>query len=388
MTPRASRTRSAAAPGRRSSGGLTKDTDLVTARHRRRTDFDLFSNLTGLCPRLRGDEPTGDPLPGGRSQAPAPTRCCGTPRRIKARVAATIRGIRSARPTPASWSSTTRGSRRPRAACPRLLPLADGDYRWAARRQRPPERLGARRRRPDRRRVRRPVRRQRRPRRSAPTDPWVNGRKTRAGHRAGLSPAGRASSARSADLGAVVESADPPASTAGSARDRRRTKRRRTQARGLPPGPLPFPLPFARSRCRDRCPGGCRSVAAGCRVRGAGSAGSAAGAGSGAGRVVLGRRVRGRGRRGCGRDRLPRWCGASVARSAPGWARPRSPRPPTARSTRWPVRRGSSEGVSPAGANEHPPRRPRRTAPCRRRPARRRSRRARPTRRADCAFRT
>ena len=111
--------------------GLTKNTDLVTLGIGG-NDFDLFSNLTGLCPRLRGNEPTGNPCQEafGDSGTDTLLRDAGG---IKARVAATIRGIRQRAPrarvvvvdypriVPAAGS------------CPRLLPLADGDYRWAAR---------------------------------------------------------------------------------------------------------------------------------------------------------------------------------------------------------------------------------------------------------------
>ena len=111
--------------------GLSRDTDLVTLGIGG-NDFDLFSNLTGLCPRLRGTEPSGNPC----QQAFASTGADALLRdagRIKARVAATIRGIQQRAPQARvvvvdyPRIAPTTGS------CPRRLPLADGDYRWAAR---------------------------------------------------------------------------------------------------------------------------------------------------------------------------------------------------------------------------------------------------------------
>ena len=111
--------------------GLTRDTDLVTLGIGG-NDFDVFSNLTGLCPRLRPSDPTGNPCQQVYSSSGTDTllRDAG---RIKARVAGVIRGIRKRAPEarivvvdyPRVVPTT--------GTCPRRLPLADGDYRWAAR---------------------------------------------------------------------------------------------------------------------------------------------------------------------------------------------------------------------------------------------------------------
>ncbi len=111
--------------------GLTEDTDLVTLGIGG-NDFDLFSNLTGLCPRLRGTEPTGNPCQQtfGSTGADTLLRDAG---RIEARVAATIRGIRAQAPRARIVVVDYPRIVPTAGSCPRLLPLADGDYRWAAR---------------------------------------------------------------------------------------------------------------------------------------------------------------------------------------------------------------------------------------------------------------
>ncbi len=110
--------------------GLTRDTDLVTLGIGG-NDFDVFGNLTGLCPRLRPSDPTGNPCQQTYSSTGTDTllRDAG---RIKARVAGVIRGIRKRAPEarivvvdyPRVVPTT--------GTCPQRLPLADGDYRWAA----------------------------------------------------------------------------------------------------------------------------------------------------------------------------------------------------------------------------------------------------------------
>ena len=111
--------------------GLTEDTDLVTLGIGG-NDFDLFSNLTGLCPRLRGTAPAGNPCQRSFASTGTDTllRDAG---RIRARVAGVVRGIRRRSPEarivvvdyPRIVPTT--------GSCPRLLPLAGGDYAWAAR---------------------------------------------------------------------------------------------------------------------------------------------------------------------------------------------------------------------------------------------------------------
>jgi hypothetical protein len=110
--------------------GLTKDTDLVTLGIGG-NDFDLFSNLTGLCPRLRGTDPSGNPCQ--RTYAAGGTdTLLRDARRIQGRVAAVIRGVHRRAPDARivvvdyPRISPTTGT------CPRRLPLSDGDYRWAA----------------------------------------------------------------------------------------------------------------------------------------------------------------------------------------------------------------------------------------------------------------
>ena len=110
--------------------GLTRDTDLVTLGIGG-NDFDVFGNLTGLCPRLRPSDPTGNPCQQTYSSTGTDTllRDAG---RIEARVAGVIRGIRKRAPEarivvvdyPRVVPTT--------GTCPKRLPLADGDYRWAA----------------------------------------------------------------------------------------------------------------------------------------------------------------------------------------------------------------------------------------------------------------
>ncbi|MET1058766.1 MAG: SGNH/GDSL hydrolase family protein [Nocardioides sp.] len=110
--------------------GLTKDTDLVTLGIGG-NDFNLFSPRTGLCPRLRGSDPTGNPCQRTYASGGSDTLLRDA-RRIRGRVAAVIRGIRKRAPEARivvvdyPRISPTTGT------CPRRLPLSDGDYAWAA----------------------------------------------------------------------------------------------------------------------------------------------------------------------------------------------------------------------------------------------------------------
>ena len=110
--------------------GLTRGTDLVTLGIGG-NDFDVFSNLTGLCPRLRPSDPTGNPCQRAFSSTGTDTLLRDASR-ISARVAGVIRDIQKRAPAarivvvdyPRVVPTT--------GTCPRRLPLADGDYPWAA----------------------------------------------------------------------------------------------------------------------------------------------------------------------------------------------------------------------------------------------------------------
>ena len=110
-------------------GALTADTDLVTIGIGG-NDFGVFGSLIQGCPGLRRTDPTGSPCRdyfsgGGRDELLARAtrvqgRVTGVLRQIAKRApGATVVVVDYPRITPRSGT------------CPRLLPLATGDYRWA-----------------------------------------------------------------------------------------------------------------------------------------------------------------------------------------------------------------------------------------------------------------
>ncbi|MCW2797339.1 SGNH/GDSL hydrolase family protein [Nocardioides sp.] len=110
---------------------LATDTSLVTVGIGG-NDFGIYGTLIGTCPGLRASDPTGSPCQdqltaGGTDQLLAEVAKLGP------RLTSTIAGIRDRSPDAEIVvvgypSAIAAGS-----TCPDLLPLADGDYAYAAR---------------------------------------------------------------------------------------------------------------------------------------------------------------------------------------------------------------------------------------------------------------
>ncbi len=110
---------------------LSADTDLVTVGIGG-NDFGLFSNLTGRCPTLRASDPAGSPCRDAFASGDGNdlTRDAS---RIRARVSRAIRGIQARSPEARIVVVDYPRIVPHRGTCPARLPLATGDYPWAAR---------------------------------------------------------------------------------------------------------------------------------------------------------------------------------------------------------------------------------------------------------------
>ena len=121
--------------------GLTADTDLVTIGIGG-NDFGVFGSLIQGCPGLRKGDPTGSPCRdyfsgGGRDELLARAT------RVQGRVAGVLRQIETRAPD-ATVVVVDYPRITPRSGtCPRLLPLATGDYGWVGQVERPVEQVGA-----------------------------------------------------------------------------------------------------------------------------------------------------------------------------------------------------------------------------------------------------
>lgn len=109
---------------------LSERTDLVTLSIGG-NDFDVFADLTGVCPSLRAQDPTGAPcrehfaLPGGGDELLA--RIAKTRRQVTE----VVRQIRERSPRARILVIGYPRIVPPTGYCPDRLPLADGDYAYA-----------------------------------------------------------------------------------------------------------------------------------------------------------------------------------------------------------------------------------------------------------------
>jgi lysophospholipase L1-like esterase len=110
---------------------LTRRTDLVTLGIGG-NDFNLFATLIGTCARLRDSDPKGAPC---RDQfaAGGTDRLARELRQIRGHVGAVVAGIRDRAPKARVVVVGYPQIVPARGTCPRLLPLATGDYAYARR---------------------------------------------------------------------------------------------------------------------------------------------------------------------------------------------------------------------------------------------------------------
>ena len=104
---------------------VSRHTDLVTLSIGG-NDFGLFGTLVGACTQLRGADPTGSPCHdrlGHRLRRDLP--------RIRSHVAAVVARIRHRAPHARVLVVGYPQIIPAHGSCPRLLPLATGDYPWA-----------------------------------------------------------------------------------------------------------------------------------------------------------------------------------------------------------------------------------------------------------------
>jgi lysophospholipase L1-like esterase len=110
---------------------LTRSTDLVTLGIGG-NDFGLFATLVGVCTQLRSQDPTGSPCTdryagGGSAELDSQLG------EIRRHVAAIVAGIRDRAPQARVLVVGYPQIVPDHGTCPRLLPLADGDYPFARR---------------------------------------------------------------------------------------------------------------------------------------------------------------------------------------------------------------------------------------------------------------
>jgi lysophospholipase L1-like esterase len=110
---------------------LTKDTDLVTVGIGG-NDFNLFATLIGTCARLRDSDPKGAPCREEFSSG-GTDRLTRELRQIRGHVAAVVSGIRDRAPRAHVVVVGYPQIVPDEGTCPRLLPLATGDYPYARR---------------------------------------------------------------------------------------------------------------------------------------------------------------------------------------------------------------------------------------------------------------
>jgi lysophospholipase L1-like esterase len=110
---------------------LSRSTDLVTVSIGG-NDESVFGTLVGYCPTLRATDPTGDPCREAMN-AGGSDRLLDAVDRTRQRIADVITGIHQRSPH-ARILVVGYPQIAPRhGTCPDLLPLADGDYRYAVR---------------------------------------------------------------------------------------------------------------------------------------------------------------------------------------------------------------------------------------------------------------
>ncbi|MCW2768417.1 MAG: Lipase 2 precursor [Nocardioides sp.] len=109
---------------------LTADTSLVTLGIGG-NDFGIYGTLIGTCPGLRQRDPTGAPCQ-EQLTAGGEDRLRTEVARLGPRLAATIAGIRDRSPNAVIVVVGYPSAIAPGGSCPELLPLADGDYAYAA----------------------------------------------------------------------------------------------------------------------------------------------------------------------------------------------------------------------------------------------------------------
>lgn len=110
---------------------LTRGTDLVTVGIGG-NDFDLFATLIGTCARLRDSDPTGSPCRDELSSG-GTDRLTRELRQIRGHVAAVVAGIRDRAPRARVVVVGYPQIVPDHDTCPKLLPLAAGDYPYARR---------------------------------------------------------------------------------------------------------------------------------------------------------------------------------------------------------------------------------------------------------------
>ncbi|MBB6628165.1 SGNH/GDSL hydrolase family protein [Nocardioides sp. KIGAM211] len=110
---------------------LSKDADLVTIGIGG-NDFNLFATLVGVCSQLRDGDPTGNPCETKLRSGGGDTLTKELPK-IRGHVRAIVAGIKDRAPNAkvivVGYPQIIPSS----GTCPKLLPLADGDYPFARR---------------------------------------------------------------------------------------------------------------------------------------------------------------------------------------------------------------------------------------------------------------